>query len=317
MRTPKLVLTAAVAAAVLMAAPAAAPAANTDLLAKDGRWRDTAGNAVSTVTVATGDSVTWAAKLQADGGDESCHNIVVTQGDTEVDRFPAAGCERAWTRTKTFDAAGTYTFLCEPHQRTMKGTLVVGSGGGSTTPPEDDTPSNDTPPKDDTAGTGDTPVKEDSGTKAEVDSGTGPAPTTQIAKQDPAAGTPASGPADTAPPGVQAVVKRALSLRGVLSKGIVQRLALSEPARIETKAYIPASVAKRLKIRAAARREVLVGKAAKSVATAGIVKLRVRFGKAAAKRLRRARSVKVVLRTTVTDSAGNVKTITSRVRLSG
>ncbi|HSL34112.1 MAG TPA: cupredoxin family copper-binding protein [Candidatus Limnocylindrales bacterium] len=91
----------------------------------------------ATVTVTVGDSVTWT------NTDAVVHTATASDGSWDTGDI-AEGA----TASITFQAAGTFAYICTPHP-TMTGTVIVqapaggggggGGGGAPTTPPTDTT----------------------------------------------------------------------------------------------------------------------------------------------------------------------------------
>lgn len=83
------------------------------------------------VTIALGESVTW---KSAPG--TGYHNVRLVETDPPWSR-PETGPSNNWPSsgyTYTFNEAGTYTFICEPHEdQGMKGTVTVTRPAGSPT----------------------------------------------------------------------------------------------------------------------------------------------------------------------------------------
>jgi plastocyanin len=91
-----------------------------------------------TVSIQVGDTVTW---TNAQG----FHNVLL--GDSRINQ-PGFPNDPAWNPppSRTFDAAGSYTFICEVHPG-MTGTVNVGDGGEPTpTPTATPTPPPAVPP---------------------------------------------------------------------------------------------------------------------------------------------------------------------------
>jgi plastocyanin len=77
-----------------------------------------------TVTISQGDSVTW---TNAGG----FHNVKFDDG-TVVHELSSS----AWTASRAFASAGTFSYFCEAHQAEgMTGTVVVNAAGSTTIPP--------------------------------------------------------------------------------------------------------------------------------------------------------------------------------------
>ena len=78
----------------------------------------------ASITVNEGDTVTWT------NSGPTAHSATAGNGSFDTGVFP-----RGQSRSHTFDAAGTYSYICRPHPF-MKGTVVVqaassGGGGGA------------------------------------------------------------------------------------------------------------------------------------------------------------------------------------------
>lgn len=67
------------------------------------------------IEVAVGDTVTWT------NHDDFTHNVMF-DGEAALTMAPGAQV------TRTFDAIGTFPYLCSLHPRDMRGTVRVGSG---------------------------------------------------------------------------------------------------------------------------------------------------------------------------------------------
>jgi len=81
----------------------------------------------ATVTVTQGEKVTW---INMSG----LHNVKFDDGLFEQ---PAAPALPPWTVERTFNATGTFTYLCDEHNTTMFGSVTVQPAGtpGPTPPP--------------------------------------------------------------------------------------------------------------------------------------------------------------------------------------
>lgn len=78
-----------------------------------------------TVTINQGETVTW-----SNGG--GTHNVHFEDGSFDQ---PAAPSGSAWTVSRTFNQAGTFTYYCEQHRSLgMVGTVVVNAASGTTQP---------------------------------------------------------------------------------------------------------------------------------------------------------------------------------------
>ena len=112
-------------------------AANVTIEARDFFWSP------ESVEIQVGDTVTW---TKAQG----FHNVLL--GDSRLNQ-PGFPPDAAWNPppSMTFDAAGSYTFVCEVHPG-MTGTVNVGGGGEPTpTPTATPTPGPSVPPPGGTA----------------------------------------------------------------------------------------------------------------------------------------------------------------------
>jgi plastocyanin len=86
------------------------------------------------VNIAAGEKVTWSNSTGVS------HNVCVAKPGDTLDSTPASCTEfrngdpsAGWSAPHTFAAAGTYAFECQVHPTTMKGTVVVGDDGTTTT----------------------------------------------------------------------------------------------------------------------------------------------------------------------------------------
>lgn len=90
---------------------------------------DTSGHQWSpaTITIAAGDTVTWSYPSGT-----SIHNVHFTDGGAFADQ-PSSPSAPGWTAQRTFDTDNTtYHYQCALHS-SMKGVIVVGTGGVTTT----------------------------------------------------------------------------------------------------------------------------------------------------------------------------------------
>ena len=71
--------------------------------------------APESIVVDVGDTVTWT------NHDDFTHNVTF-DGDEPLP------LPRGASATRTFDAAGTFPYLCSLHPRDMQGTVIVGGG---------------------------------------------------------------------------------------------------------------------------------------------------------------------------------------------
>jgi plastocyanin len=94
----------------------------------------------STVTVGTGEKVTWTNK----GG---LHNVKFVEDSYQDPPDPSTS---AWTVSRTFTAPGTYHYYCQQHGNAMgggmSGTVVVTAGSTTGTPPPGGGPPGSGPP---------------------------------------------------------------------------------------------------------------------------------------------------------------------------
>jgi plastocyanin len=149
----------------------------------------------SQVTIAPGEDVSWS------NGSAIAHNVCVARaGETLVPTVatdpapctefrngdPSASWAGSTADEHIFPAAGTYQFICQAHPTTMKGTVVVGSSGTTTTTTTGTTTTGTT-----TTGTGTTTTET---TPTSTQTGTTPTQTTK--------------PADTTDPRFTAAIKR-------------------------------------------------------------------------------------------------------------
>jgi plastocyanin len=67
------------------------------------------------IVVQVGDTVTWT------NSDDFTHNVAF-EGDEPLP------LPRGASATRTFDAAGTFPYLCSLHPKDMQGTVIVGRG---------------------------------------------------------------------------------------------------------------------------------------------------------------------------------------------
>jgi subtilisin family serine protease len=108
-------------------------------------------------------------------------------------------------------------------------------------------------------------------------------------------------------------VKVALRGRLVLKRGVRVRTLCSEACSIRHTLVLSARSARRLGIRGAAT--LVVGKATGRMSRAGSVTVRLRLTASARRRLRRARHLRLALRTRAVDRAGNVRSVKRSVKL--
>jgi hypothetical protein len=102
-------------------------------------------------------------------------------------------------------------------------------------------------------------------------------------------------------------------LSTALSRGVSVTVACPQACRIVSELLLDRSTAR--KVRLAATKSVVVGRATATRTTAGTTTLRVRFKSKARKRLRSLRRLKLTLRTRVTSGAGDVRSFSTRVTL--
>jgi hypothetical protein len=92
----------------------------------------------------------------------------------------------------------------------------------------------------------------------------------------------------------------------------VNRATCSEACGLVVSLLIDARTARRLGI---ASRTVVIGRGRAQLDQAGSTKVRVRISKKVAKRLRKARRLKLSVRVQATDLAGNRRTVTRKLRV--
>jgi hypothetical protein len=119
--------------------------------------------------------------------------------------------------------------------------------------------------------------------------------------------------ADTTGPHVTLAAAGAQKLRTVLKKGYKATVTTDEPGSAEAALVATGSAARGLK--AAKAKTVTVGKGSKSFAASGKQTIVLKFTSKARKKLARKRSIKLELRVTVRDGAGNKTTRTRKVTL--
>ena len=117
-------------------------------------------------------------------------------------------------------------------------------------------------------------------------------------------------PPDITPPGVEVAFKRTYKLRRALPHGIAGRVTSTEAGKVTASAKLGRRAARRLGI---ARLKVATGSAA--IASPGKVTLKLSFGRKAKRKLAGATRVKLTLRLSATDSAGNATRVVRRVTL--
>jgi hypothetical protein len=122
--------------------------------------------------------------------------------------------------------------------------------------------------------------------------------------------TPAGPPADTTPPRVTPRLARGQGLTRVLARGLVLRVACSEPCELDARLRVEARAAQALGL-ARRRRSMLVG----TGHAAGAGRLVVRFNANARRRLRSARRLTLTLVIHGRDPAGNRSTVRRTVSL--
>jgi hypothetical protein len=105
-------------------------------------------------------------------------------------------------------------------------------------------------------------------------------------------------------PRVRLRIPRKITLRKLLRKGLSYRLTCSEACRVRVRLV--------MKVR---KRSVTVGSKQRRLGGSRGVRMVVKPGKKAARRLRRARPARLTLRIRVTDAFGNARTVSRRVRL--
>jgi plastocyanin len=122
----KLVVLAAAAIAGAAAAVVPALAADQSVIIADDTFTP------ATVTVAVGEKVTWDYPSGS-----SVHNVAFDDGSyRQPPQAAPPGVPGVWPVSRTFDAPGEFTYICDAHPVTMKGKVVVvaaGQAGGTTT----------------------------------------------------------------------------------------------------------------------------------------------------------------------------------------
>jgi hypothetical protein len=124
------------------------------------------------------------------------------------------------------------------------------------------------------------------------------------------ASTPQLPPRDTTPP-ILGVTVAAQKLGKVIAKGLTEIVSCNEACSIASALTVDAKTAKKLHI----ARTLVVGRAKATLTAAGKTTLKVKLSRKAQKALKKASKVKLTLRTTAKDAAGNVRTVTKRVTL--
>ena len=124
------------------------------------------------------------------------------------------------------------------------------------------------------------------------------------------AGTHGACPPDVAPPSVGAEFKHTYKLRRALRRGIAGAVTSSEAGQVKATAKIGRRAARRLGL---ARVRVATGKA--SIASPGTVALKLSFGRKAKRKLAGANRVKLTVRLSATDGAGNPTRLVRAVTL--
>ncbi|MDQ3586816.1 MAG: S8 family serine peptidase [Actinomycetota bacterium] len=143
----------------------------------------------------------------------------------------------------------------------------------------------------------------------------------------PPATNPGSTPGSSGPPSAQlpsaapppllsmsSSVRRRQSLFGVLRRGLRVRMGCSLACRMSARALLPRRAARRLRL-GSGRRPVRLGASSRSVGQAAGRTLTVRFGRRARARLRRVRSVRIVLELKVLDGSGRSRSAKREVTL--
>ena len=126
--------------------------------------------------------------------------------------------------------------------------------------------------------------------------------------QPPAASEPGGAAADVTPPSVTLMAKSRLSLRRVLRHGIPVAIGCSEACNYTATVQLSARSAKRLHVAG----RVVVAKRDVTLFAAGSRKLTVKFMRRARRTLRRHPGVRLEVRATATDGAGNTGRARSR-----
>jgi RTX calcium-binding nonapeptide repeat (4 copies) len=124
-------------------------------------------------------------------------------------------------------------------------------------------------------------------------------------------------PADASAPGMQLTLT-GLALQRVLSRGLVMFVELSEPATVEARLELSRRAARGLGLAsAAAAKPVIVGKRTANATAAGRLRVVVKLTKRARRRLAGARRVRLTVRLTAADAAGNLAKASRKVVLKG
>ena len=123
----------------------------------------------------------------------------------------------------------------------------------------------------------------------------------------PAPGGPA-GP-DTTPPSATLAAPRQ-KLKAVIAKGLALRAACGEPCTFPLQLVLDKATAKKLKL---GRKAIVIGRLTRSVD--GTATFKVKLTAKARKALKKAKHLKLAVRATATDAAGNAAAMTKRVRL--
>lgn len=121
-------------------------------------------------------------------------------------------------------------------------------------------------------------------------------------------------PADVVAPSVVATaIKTTLKLGTAMSKGLGTNVDCGEPCAAQVEVLLAGATAKKLRI-SAARPPVVVARTSANLAT-GKGKLTAKFSAKARKKLKKLKSVKLTLRVTGTDYAGNRSVVSRKVTL--
>ena len=121
---------------------------------------------------------------------------------------------------------------------------------------------------------------------------------------------------DTIPPSGTLSVRRGLRLVNVLRSGLPLSVSCSEACSIQAQATLARTLARRLGVVASARKPVVVARATQRLAKAGKTTIKLKFNARARRALqRRPRALRLAVRLTRTDAAGNRKVTRRTVKV--
>lgn len=120
-------------------------------------------------------------------------------------------------------------------------------------------------------------------------------------------------PPDVTPPALS-LRPPSSALRRALRRGLSVTLTTGEPGRATIRLLLSKRDARRLGINRKAKRPVAVGRLTRTL-SAGDTKVAVKLTRKARRRLARVRTVKLTLVVTITDAAGNVRSVTRAITL--